>query len=279
MSEGDAESVARQDFIGFPPPLLGERPLRLPVVACADGLLVLEKPSGVIPERNQWYPRAPSLADALQYQLEQGKPELARVGLQKGQGIAAVVQHEPDIPGLALLSYGAEARERYREAYGSYHFELAFQFLTRARGEEDTLEIDLPIAKHRTQPRALISHTTGKKAQTRFTRLMRFGRYTWWEARTRYYRMDQIPLHAVEAGLPIVGEMTYGREQPVFLSQLKRGYRQKPGAVEQPLHPHMCLWLASVTLQESEDTPLRQWQAALPKSLQPLQKQLQLRAG
>ena len=62
--------------VGFPPPLLGEAPIRLPILKDTDGWLAIEKPAGVGMRAHPWDERTPDLDSALNAQLENGKPEL-----------------------------------------------------------------------------------------------------------------------------------------------------------------------------------------------------------
>ena len=55
--------------VGFPPPLLGSAPQRLPILEDAPGWLALEKPAGVGTRAHPWDPHVPDLDQALNLQL------------------------------------------------------------------------------------------------------------------------------------------------------------------------------------------------------------------
>lgn len=231
--------------IGFPPPLLGMRSTRLPVLWSDRIGLALNKPAGIQILPDNWYPRAPLLADSINYQAAKGKPELRRLGIPK-EGVRAIYTMEPDVSGVALFATDPELGEFWSNAYGSEGFELTFHFLSSKTVGRETLECDLPIARHNRENRVLVSHSTGKKAFTRFRRLQSIGRYHLWEAVTRYYRMHQLPLHALEVGLDVVGDTFYSRSEPIYLSQIKRHYRQGKDEIERPLYPHAALHLVNL---------------------------------
>ena len=65
--------------IGFPPPVLGKDPLRLPVIADSADWLALDKPAGIGVRDYPWDQQVPDLDTALNLQLRQGKPELKRL--------------------------------------------------------------------------------------------------------------------------------------------------------------------------------------------------------
>jgi 23S rRNA-/tRNA-specific pseudouridylate synthase len=92
----------------------------------------------------------------------------------------------------------------------------------------------------------LVSHRTGKKAETDFRRLQTRGRYSLWEATTSYARLHQIPIHATEVGLNIVGDRRYAREPEIYLSQLKRSFRLKRAETERSLYTGPAMFLAQI---------------------------------
>jgi len=227
------------DAIGFPPPLLGEQPLRLDVLGAVPGQwLALDKPTDVLPEAHRWYPERPDLLAALNEQVAAEKPELAPLEIAKA---GSVYKAEPEVSGVLLLATGEEAYKGLRDAYGSGLFTFTFQFLAKDDGGKAERTCELPLAMHRTQPRGLVSHESGKKCVTHFLRLERLGGFGWWEARTTYVRTHQIRLHAAEVGLPIVGDRLYRGPKPIMLSDLKRDYRSR--GEESPLYGGLCLHL------------------------------------
>lgn len=229
--------------IGFPVPLLGERPCRLDVLHNDTELFALNKPAGPISAPHDWYPGCPSLMEAIDQQILAGKPELKRLGIDEARPVFGL---EGEVSGVVLYAKSAEASEFYRNQYGSMDMSLAFHLVARRQPEEESFECDLPLARHFTKPRLVVSHKTGKRAGTAFRLLSRIGGYALWEARTEYHRAHQVRIHAAECGLGIVGESIYGHEPPVLLSRLKPGYRPSTKRKERPLYDGLCLHLHSV---------------------------------
>jgi 23S rRNA-/tRNA-specific pseudouridylate synthase len=232
--------------IGFPPPLLGTTPLRLPVLAAAPGALALAKPAGVPWDDDSatGTPRpAFSVIAAVRRQLEADKPELRPFALERP---ASVWPLETETAGIGLLVSKGASLEYWRNAFGSG--QLCFHYLFLAQGGDeggDTFECELPVARHAARPMALISHASGKKSHTGFRRLERIGAWTWWEAAAHYPRFHQIRLHAAECGLRIAGESLYAQgDAPVLEQFLRRGRLNKGEA--RPLLDGLCLRLARV---------------------------------
>ena len=212
------------------------------MLASGEGFLVLEKVSGLTWERSKHEMRS-GICDAVRAQLVQGKPELVRCGLRDPVSIWPL---ETEMAGLGLLVERGENAERWRNAFGSELLEFSYTLLAQEDSSvEEKFECDLPVATHVSEARALISHATGKKSRTVFTRLERCGRWSWWEARTNFPRWHQVRLHAAEAGLRIVGEVLYAEGKDISLTDLLPGGRLNKGEAR-PLSVGLCLRLQSV---------------------------------
>ncbi|MGC9449813.1 MAG: hypothetical protein ACP5I4_00080 [Oceanipulchritudo sp.] len=241
-------------FLGFPDPLLGDRPVRLPVLFDDGEVLVFAKPCGVLVETDSWYPRLPVLVEAIRYQAGQGKPEFSRIGIPP-EGLRAVTGLDPDCHGPVLFARGADQAEALRNACGSNQFRFRFVFLTAGNPTRDAIQCDLPISRHTHQRKMLISHATGKKAATSFERTGRVGAFHLWTARTSYVRHHQILLHAFEAGLPVLGDALYARSRPPMLSSFKRQYTGKRDQEERPLFEGPAYYLQELQLPSGVTIP------------------------
>jgi 23S rRNA-/tRNA-specific pseudouridylate synthase len=234
--------------IGFPPPLLGHAPVRLPVLAGEPGLLALAKPAGIA-----WEAEDAAVLDALRAQLDAAKPELAPFALVRP---ASVWPLETETAGPGLLVSRDGPLDPWRNAFGSGLLRFTYILLAQdtstaaAHGPAaaaDTFTCDLPVALHTNPrvPRALISAATGKKSRTHFRRIFRAGPWAWWEAETDYPRFHQVRLHAAESGLLIAGETLYAHGPAPTLEQFLPKHRVNKGTAA-PLVDGVCLRLARV---------------------------------
>ncbi len=261
-------SAEKKSFIGFPPPLLGRQPQRLPVLGAEPGQwLALDKPAGVLTDRHRWHPELPGVLPALNAQASAAKPELEPYAFTEAKHVYIL---EPEITGILLLALSDETLQRLREAYGSGQMYFHFGFLAKWTGGAEERTCQLPVSVHNTEPRALISHQSGKKCKTRFRLLKRLGDYAWWEARATYLRPHQIRLHAAESGLAVVGDSLYGGPAPICLSALKRDYRNR--GEEKPLYAQLCLHLGELEVNMAGQA-LR-LEAEFPKGLTVLHRRL-----
>lgn len=233
--------------MGFPEGVLGKSPKRLRVLYHEDGVIGLEKASGVLIDVNEDLGVFPSLVPAIRCQLKNNKPELRKYAFQSAYGIYGL---DPEVTGVALIASNREACVRMRNLYGSSRLTFKFLFLAKQRGlrEENEIVCELPLLYKKGEGRLVVSHKMGKKSKTVFRLKARLGPYGLWEAVTYYYRLHQVRVHALESGLSIVGDRLYGGAKSIFLSNLKRAY--KPKGVEKPLYKDIMLHLASVAWVE-----------------------------
>jgi len=134
------------------------------------------------------------------------------------------------------------------------------------------LLIDLPILNVG-KGNVTISRIEGKRAETYFQSLIYFKHYTLIEARPVTGRMHQIRIHLATQRASIAGDEMYGGK-PVFLSQIKRGYRLAKDEVEQPIMKRFALHSREVTFKISE-TETKTFTAEYPKDFGVLLKLLE----
>lgn len=234
--------MADEAAIGFPPPLLGDKPWRLKVVGSDGGWLALNKPQGITVDTGKWVEQGtPLLEDALEKQARAGKPELIPYGIEK---VKAVYTLDPEIGGVQLFAVKQDSLEALRNAYGSRLLIFCFNLLCEADTGPDERVCELPVAPHFTEKRAVISHKTGRKITTRFRLISRAGKWAYWEAETDFLRPHHLRIHASEVGLRVVGETLYNQVPSIKLSDLKRNYR--PEGEERPIHEGLALFLRTL---------------------------------
>ncbi len=137
--------------IHFPAPLLGNSPRTLRAYWSKPGIFALEKPPGFLAALSPFFPKGPSLENALEIRLPLKEPS-------SPLRVRSIFPLEPDCSGGALFSTDPTLTEHYRNAYGSYQFSFVFNLLVQANMLEDSLDCDLPIFNRPlTKPRILVS--------------------------------------------------------------------------------------------------------------------------
>lgn len=259
--------------IGFPPSLLGDMPLRLPLIDQADGWIALDKPAGVGVRAYPWDEGVPNLDTALNKQLQAKKPELLAL---EAELFGSVYYIEPECSGVALFAKTRDALAELRNQCGSGDFEFSFTCVTRSAQSTDVgmeFEVDAPLLPHDWKLKMIPSTAKGKKASTRFSCLAVSGAgWALWQARTNYPRVHQIRAHAAVMGSPLLGDALYaGPDSPLLADVMPK--KRGPG-VRAPIYAGVALHLAELSL-----TPSFKVLAPLPNTFSVMLKRLGLEAS
>lgn len=245
------------DWIGFSPGLLGPEPVRLRILARGGGWFACEKPSGFATHNHTRAEGFPVMEEALQVQMECGKPELLALTGPHARSIESALYLDPEIYGLAIFSWDPSTTAILRNAIGSqlcrFRFDLVARDTSPERGE--TRHCRLPIREHATGiPPVSISHRRGKKAETRFGRMEipGFESLELWEGVATWLRPYQMRIHAYESGLHLPGDPFWGGRPAICRESFYRG-RSAPRT---PLWEGPALRLAAVEAGDPGDTRL-----------------------
>lgn len=236
------------EMLGFPAPLLGEKPLRLPVLSQGPGWVVLDKPAGIATHPHPAYKGGFALDRAMQVKARALQPEWLRILPGINGGIKSCYFLEPGLlGGPALFSWEPSLLHPLRNAYGSRLFQFQFQLLARDRKpEKGTKRIcELPLTDPGSNLRSVrVSHRRGKTARTCFHLVEAFPGQGWamWRAETRLLRPGQLTVHALECGLAISGDADFAGEAPIFREHFYRNRRMEAT----PLLPGPAIRLAAV---------------------------------
>ena len=199
----------KRDAIGFPPPLLGEKPLRTPVISESEGWIAIEKPAEIGMRPHPW-DETLDLDKALNLQLQEGKPELLRRGASL---FGSVYYLDPAISGVALFAKDRDTLAQLKNAFGSGDIRFTFYFITASTAGrlDDRLVADAPLLPHNVKPKMIPSTAKGKKSTTHFGRIDSSSKgWDLWKGSVCFFRPHQIRCHAATAGFPIMGDTTYG---------------------------------------------------------------------
>jgi 23S rRNA-/tRNA-specific pseudouridylate synthase len=206
--------------IGFRPGLLDERPHRFDLVLIEPGVALIDKPAGLSSTDRLTRSPGPNLSAAIAQQAREEKPELERLGFS---GCTLPYELDREFSGW-VLAVGDPARVGlWREHHGSGN--LCFEVLMitpRNPALPDQCDCDLPVVPPTPDRRASISHQNGKRTATRFQRLAVAGDFECWKASTRFWRPQALRLHALESGLPILGDSLFGRRSGFSLQAYRR---------------------------------------------------------
>lgn len=255
------EKAKKKDALGFPPPLLGESPLRMAVLGETEGWIALNKPAGVGVRAYPW-DDAPDMDGALNTQLQAGKPELVRRGASL---FGSVYYLDPVISGVAVFAKNRASLAELRNTFGSGASRFRFLFVTAAQtaGEEPVRRADAPLLPHNVKPKMIPSTAKGKKAFTNFRRLAESTKgWELWEATVDFFRPHQIRCHAAVLEMPVMGDVLYGGAEAPTQGELHPN-KQRGAALGLPTFYGVALHLVDVELLPGD--PAASVRCELPK--------------
>ncbi|WP_158279747.1 pseudouridine synthase [Coraliomargarita sinensis] len=262
----------KKNAIGFPPPLLGEQPYRLDVLASAGDWLALEKPSGVGTRAHPW-DETPDLDSALNQQLEAGKPELQRTGADV---FGSVYYLDPEVSGVALFAKNRHGLADLRNRFGSGECRFTFRFVSaRNEAAEGNFQADAPLLPHRVKPKMIPSTAKGKKCRTEFNRLVESDLgWVLWEAQVDFFRPHQVRAHAGTHGISVLGDSVYGGPEAPTVRQLQP--RARRSDLDSAVFSGLAVHLLRAEFSSGNDAHLVE--SPLPKPFALLLKRLGLSA-
>lgn len=199
----------KKNAVGFPPPLLGEAPYRLPVLGETADWLALDKPAGIGVRAYPW-DAEPDLDAALNTQLRAGKPELVR---REATLFGSVYYLDPVISGVAVFAKNRDALADLRNRFGSGDCRFRFQFVSAAQptGSAAEMRADAPLLTHNVKPKMIPSTAKGKKSFTDFKRIAESPKgWALWEASVDFFRPHHVRAHAAVMEIPVMGDELYG---------------------------------------------------------------------
>lgn len=236
----------------------------IPVLYEDDHLLALDKPAGLLTSPDRYDPQRPNLMRLLHAHIARGAPWARQRQLTY---LANAHRLDFETSGVLLLARTKPVLTRLADQFGSGKPLKTYFALAHGSPDSDTFTLDAPLAPHPHRPGVMRVHPKfGKQSRTEFRVATRFIGFTWLECQPLTGRTHQIRVHASWAKCPLVGDPVYGGG-PLWLSEIKPGYRRRPGKEERPLLNRVALHASALALPHPvTGDPLR-IECPLPKDL------------
>lgn len=217
--------------------------VELPVLFEDEHVIVVDKPANLVSEPDRWDEERPHLLASL--------ASMASAG---GDGFRPRLVHrlDKDTSGCVVVAKTIEAERSLREAFDSGQVEKTYLALvdgefSESGGESEWKAIDFPIGPDRRKSGKMCVNETGKAALTHVRVEKRYRGLTLLCCRPRTGRTHQVRVHLSASGFPLAIDPVYGHRRELMLSELKAGYRRKPGRPEHPLMDRLTLHAASLS--------------------------------
>lgn len=172
-----------------------------------ESLIVLDKPAGLVVHPAPGHPRG-TLVNALLHHCG----DLAGIGGVLRPGI--VHRLDRGTSGVLVAAKDDETHQGLARQFAEHSIERRYRTLVRGLPRAEAGRIERPIGRHpRDRKRMSVEAKAGKASITNWRVLRRFreARTSELEIRPETGRTHQIRVHLSAAGLPLVGDATYGR--------------------------------------------------------------------
>lgn len=182
---------------------LEPQPIPLEIIYEDEELAVINKPKGLVvhPGAGNW---SGTLVHALLYHLD----DLAEGGGAERPGI--VHRLDKDTSGLMVVAKTNSAHAFLSDLLQARLMEKHYLALVHGVMRDDEGLIDKPIGRHPKDRKKMAVVPKGREAQTIFTVVERFRKYTLVKLRLITGRTHQIRVHLSSIHHPIVGDPLYG---------------------------------------------------------------------
>lgn len=175
----------------------------LDIVYQDDDLLVINKPQGMVvhPASGVY---TGTLVNALLYHVK----DLSGINGVLRPGI--VHRLDKDTSGLLVVAKNDFAHVELQRQIQCKECRRIYYALVEGVVKNDTGVIDKPIGRSKTDRKKMDVVQDGRSAETHFTVIERFARYTFVRFELKTGRTHQIRVHAKFIGHPVVGDKVYG---------------------------------------------------------------------
>lgn len=182
----------------------------LEVVYEDEYLIVVNKPRGMVVHPAPGHLKG-TLVNALLYRCGGG---LSGINGVVRPGI--VHRIDRDTSGLIVAAKTDAAHISLSRQLVAHTMERSYLAIACGNIREDSITIDKPIARHKTERKKMAVLQDGRRAVTHIKVLERFAGYNLIEARLETGRTHQIRVHMASIGRPLLGDFAYGPEKQPF---------------------------------------------------------------
>jgi RluA family pseudouridine synthase len=233
-----------------------------------DAIIAVNKPSGLLITPDRWDRGIVTLQDMLREYLRRSPRG------EEHPNIRVVHRLDKDTSGVVLLAKNVKSQSYLSKQFEKGEVSKTYYAIVCGNIPENDGIINQPLMESPKKQGTMIVHSKGKKSITLFTVLERFGEFTLVEANPLTGRTHQVRVHFADKGYPLVIDPFYGTANPVYLSRLKKNYKEKAGESEKPVINRLSLHALRISFKEPTDGKTLVLEAPLPKDFSRMLKYL-----
>ena len=186
------------------PSLFLPEPMDLTVLYEDSSIIVIDKPPGVVV-----HPAPGHYSGTLVNGLLHHCPDLKGIGGEVRPGI--VHRLDKDTSGIIIVAKDALSHENLARQFKLREVKKEYIALVYGELSADSGKMELPIGRHPVNRKKMSTNSPkGRKAETRWRIINRFGGFSLVSIDLKTGRTHQIRVHFSAAGHPVVGDPAYG---------------------------------------------------------------------
>jgi len=213
---------------------------KIEIIYQDSDILVVNKPAGISVTKDR--SGKEQLLDFLEDQL----------GTQAASELKLIHRLDKPTSGVMILAKTAQAQSQFSSMFEKQLLTKTYLALVTgfvpAKGFG---QVNAKIIKDRNNPGQMtLTRKKGKAAKTTWRQLADFTSYSLIEAKMVTNRTHQLRLHLPSMGLPLAIDPTYGKDDPIYLSEFKKKYNLGKHKEEKPLIDRLTLHAYQISFND-----------------------------
>ena len=206
-----------------------------PILYEDDAIIAFNKPSGLLIAPDRWDKNVENLMTMVHEKLSPDWFNAHRI--------------DKDTSGIVLCAKTKPALDDLCRQFESKKIVKTYFALTRNTPRNDRGRIELALVEDSRKPGTMRISKSGKLAATEFEVVERWRKFALLRCTPLTGRTHQIRVHLASIRCLILGDPLYGNGKGLFLSEIKRDYKQKKHEAERPLIWRLALHAESVIFE------------------------------